>query len=100
MLQDWYSYEITTATISEIEEFLNVYKFLISNVRTNFNSNENITFSAKQNKVIHTSEQQIKFLKKSSSWDQNKCVEEIIVQGKAGSGKSSVISEIYHEVTK
>ena len=64
---------------------------------------KNITFSDEQNKVIHITyshKKQIKFIKKSSSWDQNECAEKIIVQGKAGSGKSSVISEIDHEVTK
>ena len=52
VLHDWSKYEIKIATISEIEEFLNVYKSMNSNVRNNFNSNENITFSDEQNEVI------------------------------------------------
>ena len=89
---DWKKHDIKVSTITEIEHFLQTYKFSGYNCLRS-NNMADVTLSKEQNEVIELCQRQIDYIKNN---DVRKCtiIKRIIVQGKAGSGKSTIINKI------
>lgn len=93
---DWISASEEYPKIEKVMNFLENYK----NIQINMPDKDkcNITFSKEQEKILITLEKQIMSIK-CKQYDKN-LPRQIIIQGKAGSGKSTIINAMVEKITE
>ena len=90
---DWIKHDDKICDTTEIENFLKMYKTVKADNSTNNTSNDDIILSDEQTEVLEICRHQISNLKKLgyNEYDNNS-LKRILVQGKAGTGKSTLIN--------
>ena len=87
----WKSHDIKVLTVAEIDNFLNTYKNIgYKSIKTN--NIADIILSEERIKVITLCQRQIDFIKDDTEQNSS-IIKRVIVQGKARSGKSTMINK-------